>query len=65
MSRSWSIKPLPLAFCAGGASLLAGCMTVGPDYHRPAVTADAGYQAPNDNKTNIGPVQAHIGQMPA
>ena len=61
MSRSWPTDHLRLALCAGAASLLAGCMTVGPAYHRPAVTADAGYQAPNDDRTNIGPVQAAVG----
>ena len=61
MNRSWPTDRLRFALCAGAASLLAGCMSVGPDYHRPAVTADGGYVAANDDTTNIGPVRAAIG----
>ena len=61
MSRSWPIKRLQLSLCVGAASLLAGCMTLGPDYHRPAVTADAGYRPSSDNRTNVGPVQTAVG----
>ena len=46
---------------AGAASLLAGCMTVGPNYHRPAVTTDRGYVAGNDDVTNVGPVETAVG----
>lgn len=61
MSRSWPTKRLPIVLCAGAAATLAGCMTVGPDYHRPTVTADRGYLAPNDDPANIGPVQTAVG----
>ena len=61
MSRSWPTDRLRITLGAGAASLLAGCMTVGPDYHRPAVTADPGYLAANDDPTNIGPVQTAVG----
>ena len=58
MSRSWPTRGLPLALSA--AAMLAGCMTVGPDYHRPTVTADRGYVAPNDDQSNIGPVETAV-----
>jgi NodT family efflux transporter outer membrane factor (OMF) lipoprotein len=37
-------------------------MTVGPDYHRPAVTAAAGYRPANDDTTNVGPIQTAVGE---
>src|SRR5271170_4895138 len=71
MSRSWPTRRLPVApratkrlhvvLCAGAAATLAGCMTVGPNYHRPTVTADRGYVAPNDDPANIGPEQTGVG----
>jgi NodT family efflux transporter outer membrane factor (OMF) lipoprotein len=36
-------------------------MTVGPNFRPPAPTADAGYIAPNDDPTNIGPIQTAVG----
>jgi NodT family efflux transporter outer membrane factor (OMF) lipoprotein len=62
MNRSWPTRRLQLALCASAAaSLLTGCMTVGPDYHRPTVTADTGYVAANDDTANIGPVETAVG----
>ena len=58
MSRSWPTKPLLLTLAAGA---LTGCMTVGPSYQRPAVTADAGYVAAHDDTSNIGPLRTAVG----
>jgi NodT family efflux transporter outer membrane factor (OMF) lipoprotein len=37
-------------------------MTVGPNFKPPAATTDAGYIAPNDDPTNIGPIQTAVGE---
>jgi len=62
MSRSWPTRRIQLVLSAGAAATLAGCMTVGPDYHRPTVTADRGYLAPNDDPSNVGPAQTAVGE---
>jgi NodT family efflux transporter outer membrane factor (OMF) lipoprotein len=36
-------------------------MTVGPNFHRPALAPGAGYVAANDDPTNIGPTNAAVG----
>jgi NodT family efflux transporter outer membrane factor (OMF) lipoprotein len=60
MRRSWPIKRHPVLLAvAGAAMMLAGCMTVGPDYHRPTVTGDRGYVA--GSEANPGPVQTAVG----
>ncbi len=62
MSRSWPTRPLATTLSVCAAALLSGCMTVGPNFQKPAATADAGYVAPNDDTANIGPVQAAVGE---
>ncbi|HEX4183817.1 MAG TPA: efflux transporter outer membrane subunit [Caulobacteraceae bacterium] len=61
MSPCSPTRPLRLALCVSAAALMSGCV-VGPKFQRPAATADAGYVAPNDDTTNIGPVQTAVGE---
>ena len=60
MPLSMPNNRLALTLVATAGSLLAGCMSVGPDYHRPVVTAEPGYVAPGE-AANPGPVETAVG----
>jgi NodT family efflux transporter outer membrane factor (OMF) lipoprotein len=62
MSRVWRTETLRSVLGASVAALLAGCTTVGPNFRAPTPSASAGYTAPNDDPTNIGPMQTAVGE---
>jgi NodT family efflux transporter outer membrane factor (OMF) lipoprotein len=61
MNLCWRTEPLRAGVGLGLAALLAGCAAVGPNFHAPKPSAGAGYTAPNDDPTNIGPMRAAVG----
>jgi NodT family efflux transporter outer membrane factor (OMF) lipoprotein len=61
MPRSSSIRRLrPTVLAISAAALLAGCVTVGPNFHAPAPPASTGYAQAGDD-THAGAVQAAVG----
>jgi NodT family efflux transporter outer membrane factor (OMF) lipoprotein len=59
MTRFRTLRSLLTGACA--ASLLAGCTTVGPNFHAPQVPASDHYAQPGDDPIKTPGLEAHVG----
>ena len=59
MTRFQTLRSLTAGVCA--ASLLAGCTTVGPNFHEPQVPASDHYAQPGDDPTTTVGLETRVG----